>query len=457
MFSPILKEVYESNDIVTNILQCQYYNDDVLSRLLPFLLDETHVQTETDTHKLSVLKSMPDIFFLFADLIMDIPDLRNISDTTKNCMKINEWNPWKALSEECHNFSTFAHKKGSFNVIAQQLLFMWQKEESSPKYWSKRLGIIKESVNDFFLTYPILSYLLLSSSSTIVVGLLWDYTHIDKLSHISLEDPLNFDLVTRLPSFRTINFVFKDINDPEESFTYWHYNHLILEWFIINDLVGFDELGEEREEVITYIITNDKISLFKKIFFDIEFDDWIKGILTHECHKILDYVIKEKRKRIKKYVINNLTHHPFVNIARIILTYFPSYVQRYVGKIDTFKLAIDFSQLEWIITLGNIVDPVESMHPLLYAYKMNAKDIIPYLESKYEVKSEDLLYEAAKREFSSVVENILQRYKFSSEQLIKTLIYMLPHHNNKNIMKMIMDRMEPLPDVPLTISLKENL
>ena len=183
---------------------------------------DTSKNDDFTEEKIELLNYDLDLFLAVAVKISDVPDQRKISGETASRMKIEEWNPWKTLFEEIEVLSGAEKRGDTEHLFIYHFLLSTQKVEKCTVGQYERLireesidfirenGPIKKGLlyqifytnaiksakcdkqfkisdilNPFFVTYPVLSFVLLQSQFTMPLAIFGD--HPSTLEIISLK------------------------------------------------------------------------------------------------------------------------------------------------------------------------------------------------------------------------------------------------------------------------------
>lgn len=423
---------------VKNIIHNKFYDDKTLCIILPYINKKSSKRDEDleKEAKLYILSEYTDFFFKFGLIVDRVPDLRSISETTREKIQVELWNPWIELERELDILYTEKERGDEKDEKIYHILDVNEEWTTADE----------KNFLPFFCTYPIVSYLLFLNEENISLAVEFDYPNIHLLPF-----PIPLDEIINSKSKRMVEWILRDTSssvllDKAKINERILDNIFILEWLInkgTSDKIPVDHL-------IKVITREDHIGLFYKTYDQKYMVKWSIASVHNKSEKILLHLLNNDDvfSMVKGSILTNEFNPVFTKFLMSILS--KKYgIQRYYDNGDMLKIAIDIKFIDWIksLPLEELASPIinhyngEEIHPILYVFRNNyylseLYDIIPYLLSIYEETLEDILYYAVMSHDLDAIKTMVS-YNFSNDIIVKAISLIhadASHHKNNRKM-----------------------
>lgn len=360
-----LSEIFEEN-LVNSIRSTPSYDEETLLSLIPYL--SSNEKNDLTDLKLYILGNNPSFFFRYGKNVEGVPDLRFISEETRNAMRISVWNPWKNLVEEMDSFLGAEERGDSSHQTIYEYL-MEQSDSTIP------------NVNDFLFTYPVICYCILNENGRKAV--LVDYPFIHLLKNV------DYTLAGHARSKKMVDFLLKDIEPTKiiEKKNPW-----IMVWLIERNEPSFftrSDLYETFSQIdcveALCLLPSDQIG---------KFDEWIKYLVRNASVKMIEWFL-ERDEKVYHAFINYVYDHCCCKlwILHFLIEKYGN--QRFHKEYDLLEIALQKGTLEDVarFPVASLMKPIieykEVIHPIVYSLMYQHKNTLQILKYLYSTIDEE--------------------------------------------------------------------
>lgn len=409
-----LSNIFEE-EILKKIINHEYYDEEKMCSIIPYACDDSLELDEETEAKFYVLANDPLIFFLLGDRVDDVPDLRSISEGTREFLHIDSWQPWKELEREIEILYYIDDRRDNWSIYDRLL-------KAKDLYSDK-----KEEFTYFFYTYPIISYLLLLNIESLYAGRL-AYPYLELLPR----DKNSYKNSLYASDIKTVRFLLEDI-DPMVVINERLYGNLfVFEWLVENN--ANDKLP--RDDLLHSITLSDNLSLFLKYEKEESAETWPYYLIKNNSIKIIEYLFDSKDSELYyEHLILYASdpdewlgyQYPYIDFVQLLTRKYG--LKRYYGEYDAFKTALYWGDFDWIKLLPQetLIKYVEyedkEIHPILYMFHVSPhlnKDLLDYLYEVFQTNPHSIIQEAIAEKLRGGLIEIINFHKaeISKDQLI---------------------------------------
>lgn len=434
-----LFEIYDE-DTANRIIETSNYDEEKLCLVIPYICGSYEEPDEVTEAKIYVLAHDPYFFFRFGEEIDSVPDVRPFSEETRRSMKIS-WYPWLEIQREFSELYEREEYVQEFNILMTG-------NYSNVYINFHRKDEYKEDLEKFFISYPVISYiLLLKIKKNHPLAVLLNYPYIFDLERT--ED--TYKLVAYAQNTEVVDFLLEGV-DPSLLDDSELKNPVVYKWLMnygVPDRINIDPWyynlyriqKDDPEFLKTKDITNpDEIKFLTSTFIEYGAERLLRKIMEQHENIVYFFILEILNKGFpEEYNIklNRKSVKTALNVLRSVYG-----IRRRYDDLDALEKALRWGLLEWIKDSSKKLSIVElsshisfnkkKIHPFLYFLEKHKrfhprylKEMIQYLEGLYNKNPTDLLREASDNHLRGAIVLLLEIYDYSKEELKETILSLL--------------------------------
>ncbi len=437
------------------------------------IIDEIYyTEDNTNTYREFLIKRNPNFYLKYRTMIGEIPDLRQVGKDydLKGMMKVDVWNPWKAVAED---FDALDTANNDNDIQIYELLDDYRENRMpADKYIENYLHSHTESTKnliDFFITYPALGYLLGNLYKNIPFALIGENEFVAKNVSQSYRIDTLIKLNRYVKSRKILDITLKGVEVTEKIADIANvYENIALASWVVDHTADIKIL----KILVPIAIRADSFDLYKKLtkLGVKKSSKYIDEMIFYDSAKIFEYAV-QKDKELSLDQIHKILHDCKYKILDVLtqrnqnarFDLWGDILHIFLfrrNSLDCIKVLvknnIDLeSPMQYDVDYDRNSSSIDvSTSPLLCALQHSEKEIKEYMLLIYESNSEDLLYAACDNALLSAVKYLLNKYEYSQKSLENARnVAINKITDDRDYAKVVKELSERLPKVDVEVKL----